>query len=160
MEVHTVETHTIRRVDIAVYSPDRKLQLIVEIKNKLGASAEWVTRMRHNLLTHSFIPHGPYFLLVLPDFFYLWTDTMPVNNLAEPDYKIEATEVLAPYLKSNQSLNDISRYGLELLIMSWLEDIVRTELQRDTVDPSLQWLFDSGLYEAVTRGSVAIEATV
>ena len=44
--------------------------------------------------------------------------------------------------------------------MSWLEDIVRTELQRDTVDPSLQWLFDSGLYEAVTRGSVAIEATV
>ena len=149
-----------RQVDIAVSSPNGKLQLVVEIKNKLGASAEWVTRMRHNLLAHSFIPHTPYFLLVLPDFFYLWTDTMPVNNLAEPDYKIEATEVLAPYLKSNQSLNDISRYGLELLIMSWLEDIVRTELQRDTVDPSLQWLFDSGLYEAVTRGSVAIEDTV
>ena len=155
-----METHTIRRVDIAVYSPDRKLQLVVEIKNKLDASAEWVTRMRHNLLTHSFIPHVPYFLLVLPDFFYLWTDTTPMNSLAEPDYKIEATEVLAPYLKSNQSLNDISRYGLELLIMSWLEDIVRTDLQRDTVDPSLQWLFDSGLYEAVTRGSVAIEDIV
>lgn len=155
-----METHTVRRVDIAVYSPDRELQLVVEIKNKLGASAEWVTRMRHNLLVHSFIPHVPYFLLVLPDFFYLWTDTTPVNNLAEPDYKIDATEVLAPYLKSNQSLNDISGYGLELLIMSWLEDTVRTELQRDTVDPNLQWLFDSGLYEAVTRGSVAVEATV
>ena len=160
MEVHTVETHTVRRVDIAVYSPDRELQLVVEIKNKLGASAEWVTRLRHNLLVHSFIPHVPYFLLVLPDFFYLWTDTTPVNNLAEPDYKIEATEVLAPYLRSNQSLNDISGYGLELLIMSWLEDTVRTELQRDTVDPNLQWLFDSGLYEAVARGSVAVEATV
>lgn len=155
-----METHTVRRVDIAVYSPDRKLQLIVEIKNKLGASAEWVIRMRHNLLVHSFIPHVPYFLLVLPDFFYLWTDTTPVNNLAEPDYKIDATEVLAPYLRSNQSLNDISGYGLELLIMSWLEDTVRIELQRDTVDPNLQWLFDSGLYEAVTRGSVAVEATV
>ena len=155
-----METHTVRRVDIAVYSPDRKLQLVVEIKNKLGASAEWVTRLRHNLLVHSFIPHVPYFLLVLPDFFYLWTDTTPVNNLAEPDYKIDATEVLAPYLRSSQSLNDISGYGLELLIMSWLEDTVRTELQRDTVDPNLQWLFDSGLYEAVTRGSVAVEATV
>ncbi len=155
-----METHTVRRVDIAVYSLDRKLQLVVEIKNKLGASAEWVIRMRHNLLVHSFIPHAPYFLLVLPDFFYLWTDTTPVNNLAEPDYKIDATEVLAPYLRSNQSLNDISGYGLELLIMSWLEDTVRTELQRDTVDPNLQWLFDSGLYEAVTRGSVAVEATV
>ena len=155
-----METHTVRRVDIAVYSPDRELQLVVELKNKLGASAEWVTRLRHNLLVHSFIPHVPYFLLVLPDFFYLWTDTTPVNNLAEPDYKIDATEVLAPYLRSNQSLNDISGYGLELLIMSWLEDTVRTELQRDTVDPNLQWLFDSGLYEAVTRGSVAVEATV
>jgi len=155
-----VETHTVRSVDIAVYSPDRKLQLVVEIKNKLGASAEWVIRMRHNLLAHSFIPHTPYFFLVLPDFFYLWIDTTPVNNLAEPDYKIDATEVLAPYLKSNQSLNDISGYGIELLIMSWLEDTVRTELQRDTVDPILQWLFDSGLYEAVTRGSVAVEATV
>ena len=155
-----METHTVRRVDIAVYSPGRELQLVVEIKNKLGASAEWVTRMRHNLLVHSFIPQVPYFLLVLPDFFYLWIDTTPVNNLAEPDYKIDATEVLAPYLRSNQSLNDISGYGLELLIMSWLEDTVRTELQRDTVDPNLQWLFDSGLYEAIAHGSVAIEDTV
>ena len=155
-----METHTIRRVDIAVYSPDRKLQLIVEIKNKLGASAEWVTRMRHNLLTHSFIPHGPYFLLVLPDFFYLWTDTMPVNNLAEPDYKIEAAKILAPYLKPTRSLNNLSRYGLELLTISWLEDMVRTDLQQDSVEPNLQWLLDSGLYEVIAHGSVAIEDTV
>jgi hypothetical protein len=160
MEVHTVETHTIRRVDIAVYSPDRKLQLVVEIKNKLGASAEWVTRMRHNLLTHSFIPHVPYFLLVLPDFFYLWTDTTPMNSLAKPDYKIEAAKMLAPYLKPTRSLNNLSGYGLELLTISWLEDMVRTDLQQDSVDPNLQWLLDSGLYEAIAHGSVAIEDTV
>ena len=155
-----METHTIRRVDIAVYSPDRKLQLVVEIKNKLGASAEWVTRMRHNLLTHSFIPHVPYFLLVLPDFFYLWTDTTSMNSLAKPDYKIEAAKILAPYLKSTRSLNNLSGYGLELLTISWLEDTVRTDLQRDLVDPNLQWLSDSGLYEAIAYGSVAIEDTV
>jgi len=160
MEVHTVETHTIRRVDIAVYSPDRKLQLVVEIKNKLGASAEWVTRMRHNLLVHSFIPHVPYFLLVLPDFFYLWTDTTPMNSLAKPDYEIEAAKILAPYLKPTRSLNNLSGYGLELLTISWLEDIVRTDLQQNSVDPNLQWLFDSGLYEAIAHGSVAIEDTV
>ncbi len=155
-----METHIIRRVDIAVYNPDRELQLVVEIKNKLGASAAWVTRMRHNLLAHSFIPHVPYFLLVLPDFFYLWTDATPVNNLAKPDYKIEAAKILAPYLKPTQSLNNLSGYGLELLMTSWLEDIVRTDLQRDAIGPNLQWLFDSGLYEAITRGSIAIEATV
>ena len=155
-----METHTIRRVDIAVYSPDRKLQLVVEIKNKLGASAEWVTRMRHNLLTHSFIPHVPYFLLVLPDFFYLWTDTTSMNSLAKPDYKIEAAKILAPYLKPTLSLNNLSGYGLELLTISWLEDMVRTDLQQDSVDPNLQWLLDSGLYEAIAHGSVAIEDTV
>lgn len=155
-----METHTIRRVDIAVYSPDRKLQLVVEIKNKLDASAEWVIRMRHNLLTHSFIPHVPYFLLVLPDFFYLWTDTTSMNSLAKPDYKIEAAKILAPYLKSTHSLNNLSGYGLELLTISWLEDMVRTDLQQDSVDPNLQWLFDSGLYEAIAYGSVAIEDIV
>ena len=52
-----------------------------------------------------------------------------------------------------------SEYGLELLVTSWLEDLVNTELQRDEVGSHLQWLFDSGLYEAITHGSVAIEAT-
>jgi hypothetical protein len=131
----------------------------VEIKNKLGASAEWVTRMRRNLLAHSFMPHAPYFLLVLPDFLYLWTEASPVTNLAKPDYKIEATEVFAPYLKSTHSLNDLSGYGLELLTISWLKDLIRTDLQRESVEPNLQWLFDSGLYEAITNGSVELEAT-
>ncbi|MCE2447488.1 MAG: hypothetical protein J4F35_03590 [Candidatus Latescibacteria bacterium] len=200
-----METHAIRRVDIAVYSPDRKLQLVVEIKNKLGASTEWVTRMRHNLLTHSFIPHVPYFLLVLPDFFHLWRDTTPMNSLAKPDYEIEAAKILAPYLKPTRSLNNLrscleipgvlrarakarrtrrakpaillnmggfaqrrppclqpreSHQGFSDSFYSWLEDIVRTDLQQNSVDPNLQWLFDSGLYEAIAHGSVAIEDTV
>lgn len=148
-----------RQVDIAVSSPDGQLQLVVEIKSKLGASTEWVTRMRHNLLAHSFIPHTPYFLLVLPDFFYLWTDTTPENNLATPDYKAEAAKILAPYLTLTNPLDNLSSYGLELLTTLWLEDIVHTELQRDAVDPDLQWLFSSGLYDAITHGSVALETT-
>ena len=43
---------------------------------------------------------------------------------------------------------------------SWLERIVHTDFQQDEVSPNLQWLFDSGLYEAIAHGSVAIEATV
>ena len=147
--------------DIAVYGPDGQLQLVVEIKNRPGASAEWATRLRHNLLVHSFIPRAPYFLLALPDFFYLWTDAMSASSLAKPDYKIKATEVLAPYLDQLPwALNDLSRYGFEMIMTSWLAGIVHTDLQPDKVDPNLQWLFDSGLYEAIARGSVAIEATV
>ena len=146
-----------RYADIAVSSPDETLQLVVEIKNKQGASTEWVTRMRRNLLAHSFIPHAPYFLLVLPDFLYLWTDSTLVNNLAQPDYKVETTKVLAPYLTSSQPLIDLSGYGLELLTISWLEDLVSTDVQRDSVDPDHQWLSDSGLHEAITHGSIEPE---
>jgi hypothetical protein len=149
-----------RRADVAVYSPDGKLQLVVEIKNRPGASAEWVTQMRRNLLVHAVIPPSPYFLLVLPDFFYLWKDAISINELALPAYQIKAADVLAPYLgPSTQSLKELSEYSLELLVTSWLEDLVGTELRRDTVGPHLQWLFDSGLYEAIRHGSVMVEAT-
>ena len=111
-----------RRADVAVYSPDGRLQLVVEIKNRSGASAEWVAQMRRNLLVHAVIPPSPYFLLVLPDFFYLWIDAMSVHELASPDYQIQAAGVLAPYLDpSTQSLKDLNEYSLELLVTSWLE---------------------------------------
>ena len=149
-----------RRADVAVYSPDGNLQLVVAIKNRPGASAEWVIQMRRNLLVHAVIPLSPYFLLVLPDFFYLWTDAVSVHELAPPAYQIKAADVLAPYLDpSTQALKDLSEYSLELLVTSWLEDLVGTELRRDSVGPHLQWLFDSGLYAAITHGSVTVEAT-
>ena len=148
-----------RNVDIAVSGADGRLQLVVEIKNIPGASAEWVTRFRRNLLAHSFLPSAPYFLLVLPDYLYLWTAASTADNLANPDYKIKATEVFAPYLKSNQSLNDLSRYGLELLTISWLGNLLDNDSRRDSVDGNSQWLFDSGLYEAISNGSVELEAT-
>jgi hypothetical protein len=149
-----------RRADVAVYSPDGNLQLVVEIKNRPGASAEWVIQMRRNLLVHAVIPLSPYFLLVLPDFFYLWTDAVSVHELAPPAYQIKAADVLAPYLDpSTQALKDLSEYSLELLVTSWLEDLVGTELRRDSVGPHLHWLFDSGLYAAITHGSVTVEAT-
>ena len=86
---------------------------------------------------------------------------MSASNLAKPDYEIKATEILAPYLDQLPwTLNDLSKYGFEMIVTSWLERIVHTDLQIDEVGPNFQWLFDSGLYEAISHGSVAIEATV
>ena len=47
-----------------------------------------------------------------------------------------------------------------MIMTSCLAGIVHTDLQPDKVDPNLHWLFDSGLYEAIARGSVAVEAAV
>ena len=150
-----------KHADVAVYGSDGQLQLVVEIKARSGASAEWVIHLRRNLLSHAAIPLAPYFLLALPDFFYLWTDAASANHEAKPDYQIEASELLAPYLDPTiPPLSELSGYGLELVVTSWLGDVVHTELRRDTLGPNLQWLLDSGLYEAIKHGSLAIEATL
>src|SRR5258705_7574917 len=44
------------RADVAVYSPDNKLQLVVEVKKKPRAQAnlkDWATKVRRNLVAHS-----------------------------------------------------------------------------------------------------------
>lgn len=150
-----------KRADVAVYGSDGQLQLVVEIKARAAASPEWAVRMRRNLLAHAAIPLSPYFLLALPDFFYLWKNAASANHQARPDYKIRASEILAPYLGSAiPPLNELSGYGLELIVTSWLEDVVHAQLRRDVIDPNLRWLLDSGLYESIRGGSLAIEATI
>lgn len=150
-----------KRADVAVYGSDGRLQLVVEIKARPGASTEWAVHMRRNLLAHAAIPLAPYFLLALPNFFYLWKDAASANHEARPDYRIKASEMLASYLDQTiPSLDELSGYGLELIVTSWLEDVVHAELRRDTISPNLQWLLDSGLYESVRGGSIAIEVAI
>src|SRR5215831_18277134 len=76
-----------RGIDIAVYSPDGQLQLVVEAKSQQQTSREWAARFRRNLLVHDVIPPANYFLLAMPDHLYLWKDGV---NLAEapPTYEI------------------------------------------------------------------------
>ena len=117
--------------------------------------------MRRNLLSHAAIPFSPYFLLALSDSFYLWKNDSSADHAAEADYKISAFQMLAPYLgQSIPPLDELSEYGLELIVTSWLEELVYSELRRDTIRPNLQWLLDSGLYESIRGGSLAIEATI
>ena len=58
--------------DIAVYSPDDRLKLVVEVKGYRNATDEWAAQMRRNLLEYNAVPVGEFFLLVLPEYFYLW----------------------------------------------------------------------------------------
>ncbi|NJP06625.1 MAG: hypothetical protein HC837_13840 [Chloroflexaceae bacterium] len=151
----------IRHADIAVYDPDGKLQLVVSVKTKTGASQKWVIQRRQKLLSHAVMPDAPYFLLALPDYFYLWMHASSAGEQAPPDYVIQVTETLASYIDDlSLSLNDVTEYDLEMLIASWLEHLVNGEIEIDPHDEALTWLFDSGLFAAIQNGSVAIEATV
>ncbi|MFN2453249.1 MAG: hypothetical protein ABR577_03415 [Pyrinomonadaceae bacterium] len=150
----------IRQADISVFSPDDKLQLIVEVKNKQGASPDWAANMRRNLFVHSVVPTTPFFLLALPDRFYLWKNANPVE-VVPPDYEIDPRPILRAYTDTHEHyLDKLSGYGLELIINSWLNDLLNTNLTGETAEPYEKWLFDSGLYDAIQHGSVRTEATV
>src|SRR5579871_6759785 len=82
--------------DIVVYDASGQLALAVEVKNRRGTNVEWAAQMRQNLLTHSLV-HAPYFLLALPDHFYLWVNKEQ-STAVNPDYAIDPLPFLKPYL--------------------------------------------------------------
>jgi hypothetical protein len=143
--------------DIRVTTSDNRLLLIAEVKGKRGASADWVKQMRQLLLASDIIPKSPYFLLALPDYFYLWKTTSDED--AEPDFTIEARQALAGYLESaSLSLDKISGEGLELLVSSWLRDLTYLDDSKDSDNPSVKWLVESGLYDEIKNGKVLLDA--
>jgi hypothetical protein len=42
--------------DFAVFSPDRQLQLVVEVKGTPRTDSNWAAKLRRNLLSHGAVP--------------------------------------------------------------------------------------------------------
>ncbi len=156
-----MSTTVIRRADVAVYSPNGKLQVIVEVKNKRGASPEWAMGVRRNLYAHSLLPDAPYFLLALPERFYLWDQSKPTDASAAPDYEISAESALADYIDDLPTFfQQLNEHSFEVVIASWLASVATATLTRETAQPHERWLLESGLYDAVKNGEINIEAAV
>ena len=138
--------------DIAVYSSNGRVVLLAEVKNKTGTTVEWAAKMRRNLIIHGLIPDVDYFLLALPDRFYLWCDSASPQE-KPPDFTVEAQDVLSPYLEKIV-LGNLSEESLHLLVNTWLEDLMSAELTETTSEPRQKWLFQSGLYDSIKQGSI------
>jgi hypothetical protein len=137
------------RADIAVYSPERKLQLVVEVKSRVFPSAtarEQAVRVHRNLLAHSGIPASPYFLVVFaPGHFFLWKN----SHETEPSYAINDESLLEPYLTPA-----LSTQQLEVAVARWLEDVSHAK------QPLAGWLVESGLYDALKNSSISTQAAM
>ncbi|MDJ0616219.1 MAG: hypothetical protein QNJ63_05595 [Calothrix sp. MO_192.B10] len=146
--------------DLSVYNRDGQLVLVVEVKRKTNVSTEWVTKFRRNLLAHGIFPKAPYFLIALLDKFYLWTNAeADLDLLSEPTYIIDARPILNPYFeRAGVTAEQISPQSLELIITSWLGEIIHSEKLPENVDTSQRWLIDSGLYAALAGGKFKHEA--
>jgi hypothetical protein len=142
------------RPDFVIRTQDDQILLIVEAKKRINASAEWAAQMRHNLIAHGALPPAPYFLLALPDKFFLWKQ-QPASQMILPDYEFDAEEALRPYLESLKSpLSELSETSFESIVRLWLEDLVR-----DEVLDQPQWLHASGL-EGRLRDAVVTSQAV
>lgn len=144
--------------NIGVYNRKGELILVVEIKNKLHTSSEWVTKFRRNIFAHGLLPKVPYFLMVFLDKFYLWTDQEARLDESEPSYVIDANPIFQPYFEKAGIKNEqqISEESLELIFSSWLTTILYLKEISNEVE-SQQWLIDSGLYAAIAGGSLHYE---
>ncbi len=146
------------RPDIVVYSKNEKIQLVIEIKKKSNATSEWAANTRRNLLAHAVIQPSPFFLLLSSNHLYLWKNATSMETVP-PDYEANTNELLSQYTdQPNLNLADISEYSLEMLVISWLNDLTRPEPTRKINGTKFDWVYESGLYEAIKEGAVMLEA--
>jgi hypothetical protein len=147
------------RWDIAIYNRDNQLVVVVEVKTKLNASPEWASQLRRNIFAHGIFAKAPYFLMVFPDRFYLWTDTAEQLDTSEPTYTIDARPILESYFEqAGVSANEITGQSLELIVASWLGKVIHSEKLPEEFEESHRWLIESGLYTAIAGGHFDHEA--
>src|SRR4051812_39798338 len=141
------------QADVVAYDPAGNLILVVEVKTKRGASGEWAAQMRRNLAAHGIIHSANFFLLALPDHFFLWKGRNADPSQVSPDYEIDSQDLLLPYFQAAGIAPDkVSGQSFELIVGSWLRDLVQTS----DLDPGLKerhpWLVESGLFQALQGG--------
>ena len=145
--------------DVLVDDRNGQLTLVVEVKRKTNTSPEWAAKLRRNILAHGIFPKAPYFLMVFPDKFYLWANAESFQDQSEPTYTIDASPILQPYFERAGVMADqISGESLELIVTSWLGEVIHSEQLPENIDTSQQWLFESGLYAALAGGRFEHEA--
>jgi hypothetical protein len=124
--------------------------LAVEARNVVAPSAEYAAEFLRNILAHGDIPKTEYFLLGLRNHLYLWRDPTPPVSL--PEYEGDTSDALQPYLaRLRRPLGKLSQSGFEMLIQSWVGELVMGILP-DAGDR--KWLVDSGLAAAVRDGYI------
>lgn len=139
--------------DLTVLDKHDQLVLVAEVKGRLGISPEWASQFRRNIFAHGTFPDAPYFLMAFPDKFYLWTDSPRKQGVVSPDFTIDATPILRPYLeKSGLMPIDLSDQSLEVLVAAWIRSLLYKESYTSYNQPD--WLVGSGLQETLLGGKL------
>lgn len=160
--------------DVTVVDRAGRTVLVAEAKSRFDTSGSWAAGTFRNLYAHGSVPDVPYFLLALPDVFYLWRDPgkkalaafMDGRTSAfgdpevPPDYSVPAWETVRPYLGHpggrEPESREVSSYAMGMALSAFLADVLNARgLTSESASTDQWWLFDSGLYDAMRGGSFA-----
>jgi hypothetical protein len=149
----------LRDVDVIAYDERGQALLLVEVKGGRDTSELWAARYRRNILAHGTLPAAPFFLIAMPERMYFWRQRDPGAEEELPQFTLDATNELGPYFQRvGLTPEKASGETLELIVFSWLNDMAEAGQLRAKENPSLRWLSESGLLEAL--GKARIELSV
>jgi hypothetical protein len=142
-------------IDFIAYDANGSVVLLAEAKSRHGTSEAWAAKFRRNMLAHGALPQSKYFLIATPERMYGWKQENLNFDEVPPDFTIDAHKALAPYFaKFDQDPARITPEAFELLVLTWLTDIARSEEYLRKLDPSLQSLSDSGLLSSLRQAHI------
>ncbi len=113
---------------------------------------------RRNMLAHGVVPKSQFLLIALPDRLYLWKDSGNTPELVEPTYEIDPTPFFQPYYERAKIPPDkLSGRSFELIVTSWLNELIHFGIPANVPDKQKQLIQESGLLEALKGGTIAVE---
>jgi hypothetical protein len=135
--------------------------LLVEVKNWPKTSVKWATETREVILERDNLPKARYLLIAAPDRFYLWTDQANSPPSAPPDYAVDPTPLLKPYVEKGRiTPSKLGLEGFRSIVSSWVGPLTWELPIPRRLPKSQEWLRESGLLKAVRGGAEAAEVLV
>jgi hypothetical protein len=148
-----------KEVDLIAYDQLGQPILLAEVKNTHRTDDQWAARFRRNLLAHGTLPRAPFFLIATPEHMYFWRQEDLTPKEEPPQFTLDAVRELKPYFERfKQTPEQTGGHALELILLSWLLDLVQSGQSRAKHDASLRWLSESGLLEALRSARVEASA--
>jgi hypothetical protein len=110
------------------------------------------------MYAHGLLPSAPYFLLALPDAFYLWENSSRGSEV-EPSQKVDPHTFLEPYYESTGvSPTNLTERSFELIVTSWLNQVLQANNPQEFFRDNQDWLVKSGLFDRLAGGHLELEA--
>jgi hypothetical protein len=142
-------------IDLIAYDDAGRAVLAAEVKSRVGTSEAWAARFRRNIMAHGTVPQAMFFLIATPDRMYFWKQNGMQAEDARPELTVDAaTEFQRYFEKLDRPTQPLSENALELLVALWLGEIATAGNADARRDPSMRWLWESGLIGSLDKARI------